>query len=247
MPYYRKRKRFSRMSYARRFRRLYKRYYGMRKRRRGLLNGSSRVRQISPITADRLYVKLKYNFNKGITAGAVNTYYLVFRGNSCYDPDYSGAGTQPSGYDQYSNFYQYCVPLASKCSVRLLDGQDSSCIQWGLYPNMSTTSNPNTYTLSEIPYVRTKTGAIYDSKNVNKMVYLKNYMSTAKMYCVSRSEVKDNDLYSHSTATNPTNSWYWILQGTTFGGVVPSNFNFQYDITITYYVMFKRRSTLTDA
>ena len=62
-------------------------------------------------------VKLKFaktiNLNPDQVTPLVHHY---FRANSCYDPDQSGVGHQPLGFDEWSTFYNHYVVLGSKCS-----------------------------------------------------------------------------------------------------------------------------------
>lgn len=55
----------------------------------------------------RKMVILPYSSNKTLTAGSASSFgsEYVFRLNSIYDPDYSGAGDYPNGYSAWSNFY----------------------------------------------------------------------------------------------------------------------------------------------
>lgn len=46
-----------------------------------------------------------------------------FRINSCYDPDYTGAGHQPMYHDNYSALFQKYRVIASKISVRILENK----------------------------------------------------------------------------------------------------------------------------
>jgi len=45
-----------------------------------------------------------------------------FRGNSLYDPDYTSAGHQPLGFDEYSNLYEHFTVLGSKISITAATG-----------------------------------------------------------------------------------------------------------------------------
>lgn len=63
-------------------------------------------------------VPMKYcqdiTLNPGL-AGAPD--YYEFRANSIYDPDYTGVGHQPSGHDEWAQFYQHYNVIGSKISV----------------------------------------------------------------------------------------------------------------------------------
>lgn len=210
-------------------------------RRRGFGRASAVVNR-NPITADVLFVKLRYNYSSAIVGGAVASVTRTWRGNSIYDPDYTGTGTQPMGYDQYTTLYDYCVILGSKINLKILPGSDTVC-QFCIFPSLNSSSTAVTLALREIPYGRTRTGGIYNIEG-NTFITLKNYMSTAKLYCVSKGHIKDTINYAHSASTNPTNQWYWHLEVETQGGAAASSLNFTYDVWIDYYVMFKRRTEL---
>lgn len=66
----------------------------------------------------KLLVTLRYN--QAVTladplSGAVST--NLFRANSLYDPDYTGAGHQPLGFDQYMALYAQYLVRYSKITV----------------------------------------------------------------------------------------------------------------------------------
>lgn len=53
------------------------------------------------------------------TAGAVGSY--LFSLNSAYDPDYTGAGHQPLGFDQWAIFYRSYIVEKARVRVELLN------------------------------------------------------------------------------------------------------------------------------
>lgn len=63
---------------------------------------------------NRQRVVLRYSDSRIIPSNAVNGTYALNM-NSLFDPDRTGAGTQPNGFDQWAAFYnRYCV---YKCKV----------------------------------------------------------------------------------------------------------------------------------
>ena len=74
----------------------------------------------SPIP-DKSLVKLRYCQRCAINpaAGVTNSY--LFRANSLFDPDLTGTGHQPLGFDEWAKFYRrYCV-LGSKITVQAIN------------------------------------------------------------------------------------------------------------------------------
>lgn len=70
-----------------------------------------------PLFPPRVTKTLRYStdFSLTSTAGAVNTY--VFRANDLYDPDLTGSGHQPMGFDQMMQFYNHFCVLKSRLKV----------------------------------------------------------------------------------------------------------------------------------
>lgn len=77
-------------------------------------------KQISPGFPRETRVKMRYNDTVSLTstAGVISKY--LFRANSCFDPNQTGVGHQPSGYDQWSLFYNNYVVLSCKMSAKFL-------------------------------------------------------------------------------------------------------------------------------
>lgn len=69
------------------------------------------------VMPDRLYTKLRYREQLSFTqlTGALAD--QVYRPMSLFDPDLTGTGGQPYGFDQWTQFYGYYTVLASGISV----------------------------------------------------------------------------------------------------------------------------------
>lgn len=77
--------------------------------------GVSRTRNVVPsrvglgnkLSAKLIYVEKNITLS-GALAGSLATY--IIRANSCFDPDFTGVGHQPMGFDQLMAIYErYCV------------------------------------------------------------------------------------------------------------------------------------------
>lgn len=70
-----------------------------------------------PLFPAHVVKSLRYStdFSLSSTAGAVATY--VFRANDLYDPDYTGSGHQPMGFDQMMQFYNHFCVIKSRLVV----------------------------------------------------------------------------------------------------------------------------------
>lgn len=65
----------------------------------------------------RKLIKFRYAQEFTLAAAAGSTTSQIMRANSLYDPDYSGTGHQPLGYDQWSVFYDHYVVIGCKIKV----------------------------------------------------------------------------------------------------------------------------------
>lgn len=99
---------------------------GGRFRRRRRTNSSTMVihRQIVPkmLIVTLPYVhRATFGFNVGSSI-ANNT----FRANSCFDPEFTGTGHQPHGFDQWSAMFKTYTVLSSRLSVTMNQLSDNS-------------------------------------------------------------------------------------------------------------------------
>lgn len=75
----------------------------------------SKIKINGPV-ADEAYVQLKWSVNLTYNPAIGVTSQNTFRANSIFDPDFTGAGTQPRYFDQWAALYNSYQVMA--CSVR---------------------------------------------------------------------------------------------------------------------------------
>lgn len=92
-----------------------------RRKRRKAKKQFASLSRLSPIPMSAT-VKLRYSDCVSInpTTGGTLTFH-AFRANGLYDPDRTGIGHQPYGYDQISQFYDHYEVLGSKCTISVND------------------------------------------------------------------------------------------------------------------------------
>lgn len=86
-------------------------------RRRRPQPGAMSARRCPLITPRSQMVRLRYAISDGITSTAGSIGLKEFRANGIYDPDYTGVGTQPRGFDQWMAMFDHWVVLASKVNA----------------------------------------------------------------------------------------------------------------------------------
>lgn len=192
-------------------------------------------------------VRFKYSdtgFNGSTAIGGAYQSVYVFSGNSPYDPDATGVGVQPYGYDQSLSAYHYawytCPASKIKVYPHTVDLATSiPCIRLTVVPSQATAlSFTDASDVIESRGARTRQFN-YDDQ-ISKTV--SNYCSTRQMYPGQTwRDVNFRAAYSQ----NPTSRWYWLVIFDT------SNFayetNIQYDVKITYYTICESNRNINES
>lgn len=170
----------------------------------------SRKRRALPVAfnplPDRLHVKLRYTQNfifTTTTAASVQ----IMRGNSLFDPDYTGTGHQPLFRDQYSGLYnRYCV-LGSSIACEAVCPYANQCMQVVLYPQPDDVTTGSTIPLdSEKPRAKSM---IVTGGGQSRV--LRHKIRTGTLYSTKLTPYSRDDVYCSQYGTNPSSTWYWVM------------------------------------
>lgn len=216
-----------------------KTYRKKRYNRRKRANASTMTVRRPTIVADRTFVRLRYNEIATLSSATYDGSY-AFSGNGIYDPNISSTGTQPTGYDQWSNFYSQYRVRGSKIKIKVANISGTSSVIIGVVPC--------------IDYVNTASGGINEvirdprckytmlSSGGQTLGFVSNYNTTKKTY--GENDLSDT-LYvgaSGNSGSNPTNQWYWCIDAANVSG--SGSISLQMHVEITYYVEFFKRKDL---
>lgn len=210
-----------------------RRFY--RKRRR---NNSSNVIVRGPyICPDAYYCKLVYNDTLNVNP-ALPYYDYLWHGNSVYDPDYTSAGAQPLGFDQLTALYQRFTVMGVKISATVLPTQSLlPDQQLTILANHSTTSYVDADLISQQPYAKTR----FIGNSSTGPVTLSAYYSTSKIMGCSKKKIMDDDVFSGSYNSNPSQKFYiHTFLADLAGGDTRATIK----VKLTYYVKFWDRFPL---
>jgi len=149
---------------------------------------------------------LLYSDNRLITptAGAATAY--VYTANGLYDPDVTGIGHQPMGYDQLMSLYEHYTVLQGKITVCFVNESavETGFVGIGLFPDSTIETNPAKMIengLLNHGYIAPRNG---DSKS---QITLTVPFNIAKVNGRTGSIVGD-DLYRGDGSANPTEQTY---------------------------------------
>lgn len=161
--------------------------------------GTTIPNQLYAITFPREQkVVMRYHELRSFTTSAAVANDYMFNLNSIYDPNYSAAGHQPLGYDQWAAFYgRYRVDGCKVTVTTSYTSGDSAMIT--LLGNNSVTSVTNPDTAAESPITATKSY----SKGGPPTIIIKNF-NLADLNGVTRKVYETDDRYQAQFAADPT-------------------------------------------
>lgn len=210
-----------------------KKYSLSRKRYSSRYSSKSFINR-SPVQADSCFVKLIYTEDLTLsTVGGAGGY--VFTGNDAFDPNYTGAGAQPLGFDEWSAFYERYRVFGSSMYVKAISN-DTVDTKLCICPMISDTLRSDVRTYAADAYTR---WCIVPSSN-NGVRNLKKYMSSRKILEVK--DIRDNVAFSALVSASPSTVWYWhIFAENSDAG----DLNINAFVKIVYYIEFYRRKKLS--
>lgn len=138
----------------------------------------------------------------------------LFRCNGMYDPDQTGIGHQPLGFDQAMSIYDHYTVVGAKIKVSLQNTLDSRQIEtlvpgaWGLLVTDTNQGIASRYTSTEnlLENIETTSGMVRYTQAGNSLApskkpILSRNFSAKKFFGVGK--IVGDDLYRGTNASNP--------------------------------------------
>lgn len=202
-------------------------------------NNGLTICKVPSVCPDIMQVELTYNRTSGYNASAPVV--QVFRGNSIFDPDFTGVGSQPMGHDQWATLYRRYRVIGSKITVRTnsLDGTDASGLVITPLNTSGIVSDPEMYIQGA--YAAQGYNA---TTGDNSPQIVSNYITTSKMRGMPKDAFMYEDDLGAAVGSNPLKTWYWHVCWYNSSAVVNS-INGTATVKIVYYVQFYDRETLS--
>ena len=183
--------------------------------RRGFLGSRRLVRSGFPAQCT---VKLAYvdSISLDAIAGPDQFVYYIFRANSCYDPDYTGVGHQPMGFDEYMKLYDHYQVKWSSIKVTNMPTQatgNATPIVWGVHisdaPNTLASMNNVNQLMEQRNTGPFKLGGLRDSTTNTRL-------NTIRRSCNIRKFVgnKDPSLLRGDSVSQPAEEVYYTIWAT---------------------------------
>lgn len=192
---------------------------------------TTRISQIGGVS-DRQRVNLKYTTiiapTNITTTGALS---YVFRGNSVFDPDFSGTGGQPVNFDDYAALYNQYRVWQSSIKVHMMTTlSGTEPIMWVLGPRHTSTAVTSATQMDYAaqPYAHSTLQNIYRT-GASDTVW-SGSMSTRKIQGLSAAEFEGRDDLTSLVSTNPTEVWFWHVTATNVDPSVTSTVCFMAEL-----------------
>lgn len=196
-----------------------------------------RARQInatnSVLAANKTRVKLCWGFNEVFMSAAVAGSH-AFRLNSLFDPDLTGTGTQPVGFDQWAAFYNRYIVYACK-------------IEWYLQttlPLAVATHASNNDTAVGVPTVLGQPLSHINACGVSDKAHGVEYYDLAKLTGRTFTEYMADDRFQALTSANPSEVAVWRMRADSAGGV---NTSADLVAKFTFWCEFSDRNQLAES
>lgn len=186
-------------------------------------------------------------------SGVVASY--AFRANSIYDPNYTGSGHQPSGFDQVAPYYERCHVIGAKCKVEYTPTTTTASANPAYMvvtcdPNLrtSTTYTSTTDFLEKAPGRKIMCGTAYNQGAygaTNQPVKTSAYFKVSKLGPQTVKEYladPDKACTYTSDIASETNMAYFNINVVDIDGSNPSAMTFT--VTIDYICVFSGRLTV---
>lgn len=185
--------------------------------------------QAGPLLAPKVMSKLRYAAVVTHSSGVADAGMYQFRLNSPYDPDYTGAGSQPPYFDRMSALYSSFRVIAAKYRVRAVPASGVAQVIAVWTAAVATAVATKEAAISQTD-ARTITASSYADPDQNA---IKRYIPIAKGFGVERAEIETDSDYSGSASANPTKQLYLNLYA---GNLYSTTTSVAYSLVeITYY------------
>lgn len=203
-----------------------------RKTKRKKYKGKRRMLKKLPLTGfpSSKMVKLRYTQQFSLNPGANNKIAQVFRANDMYDPDVTGTGHQPVGFDQWVGVvYDHFTVVGARISVTAVPSSVTNVTPgyWGILVSDTGTAvsaMSSVTSLLESKYTG-KSVNIYGLVNGPKHPTISRNFSSKKFFGVKTGLVGDT-LYRGGVSISPAEQAYFEVFGASVNGNDPGSWNF---------------------
>jgi hypothetical protein len=197
------------------------------------------LRDVCP---DRIFVPLRY-CHRSMQSGAV-TKEQVFAINSLFDPDFTGAGHQPLGYDQWCAFYNRYRVDKVKVDIDFINGSGTLTDCLVVANNESTAINTQA-TFTSAAEAAFSWNRMCSPINSNGQLHMTQVYDLAQITGIERAKYVIDDSYQSVNSTSPTEGIYLhvVTQANDFATAISCEIR----VRLTLFSSFWDKNQLTQS
>ena len=190
------------------------RKYGAYKRRRRYKRRSAVVRRAPGLLGKKFRQPFRYVDRISLDPTGIAAATYSFRANSLYDPDFTGTGHQPIGFDQLMAFYEHYTVIAAriKCTFICKSAAATQCAIVGIETNSGSTP---TTTINDIYEQGNSSKKIMTCATAGQKVTVTRKVSISKFLS---QKVLQEDANAGTASTNPSELVFFHLFATNTDG-----------------------------
>lgn len=172
---------------------------------------------------------LKYAMSGTLTIVAGNTPVRVFRANGMFDPDLTGGGHQPMGFDQLKLWYNNYTVIGSKLRVQFISAVDDTSIGQGIVVGLSksrTSTGRNWEEYTEQGGTKQTYMAVGGGSNIP--VTMTMTASPKKYFGITN--IMDEESLKGNTLADPVKDMLFHVFASSLGAASTQNIHFKVEI-----------------
>lgn len=202
-------------------------------------NYTSYIPRAPALAPSAIFVKLSYATTYFPASAVLND--RVFAGNGLFDPDITGTGHQPLGFDQWMGIYDRYRVHASSIKVTTLNKATAagSFLNCSVFASIDSSGVANDEVAEEMPDAEDSLAGTLTGPNEDTMY---RYAQTSRVIGVK--DIAYSPDYSAPASQNPSAIWYWRI---VCGNSDASTLNAVINLNITYTVEFYSIKMLTQS
>lgn len=193
---------------------------------------------------DVFRTKIKYTERIPLTQISGSLYNYVFRGNSIFDPDFTGTGHQPVGHDQLAGIYSLYKVYACSFKVRYVSTVQTAGAVMELAicstTNSTALSGADPELVSQQPNGQMR---LVSGDGAAGQQIISGYMTTKRI--LGKSLTEGGSSTGSTFGSNPTYQWYWNICTQTVDESTTQN-GYAY-VELVYYVECTGRNILAES
>ena len=186
--------------------------------------------------ADSVIVKLNYTYTVANLFDISSAFDHVLRLNDAFDPDATGFGDQPVGFDQWSAFYSRNKVL--KCKATFEAAATGVNIAMAMYPKSTNTGPDNIREVISNPRSQWKVVSFTGpAQRIEKTFDIR------ELFGLTPAQFGDDD-YTGTSSSSPAQQYFLWIHGSVVGGTTGGSNNLQGYVKLEYTIQFFDRTDL---